>query len=183
MIFIDADASTAIANFDFDHLTPHERTRMGLARSFQLPRPFGSMTVADNLKVPMLYAGRGGETSALQLLEQIGLADKRDKLPSELTQIELRKLELARAMAANPRLLIADEAMAGLSHTEVDELLALLLRLSDEGVAIIMIEHIMRAVMAFSQRIACFVAGQKVADGDPQEVIRHPEVLKAYLGE
>ena len=166
-----------------EHLTPHERTRMGLARSFQLPRPFGSMTVADNLKVPMLYAGRGGETSALQLLEQIGLADKRDKLPSELTQIELRKLELARAMAANPRLLIADEAMAGLSHTEVDELLALLLRLSDEGVAIIMIEHIMRAVMAFSQRIACFVAGQKVADGDPQEVIRHPEVLKAYLGE
>ncbi len=166
-----------------EQLTPHERTRMGLARSFQLPRPFGSMTVAENLAVPMLYAGRGGETTAMRLLEQIGLADKSDKLPRELTQIELRKLELARAMAANPRLLIADEAMAGLSHTEVDELLALLLRLSEQGVAIIMIEHIMRAVMAFSQRIACFVAGQKVADGDPQEVIRHPEVLKAYLGE
>jgi len=166
-----------------EHLPPHQRTRMGLARSFQLPRPFGSMSVAENLKVPMLYAGRGNASSAAEMLEQIGLADKADKKPGELTQIELRKLELARAMAANPRLLIADEAMAGLSHTEVDELLALLLRLSEQGVAIIMIEHIMRAVMAFSQRIACFVAGQKVADGDPQEVIRHPEVLRAYLGE
>ncbi|MDR3525523.1 MAG: ABC transporter ATP-binding protein [Acetobacteraceae bacterium] len=178
--------STGTVSLDrrrIEHLAPHQRTRMGLARSFQLPRPFGSMSVADNLKVPMLYAGRGGEAGAMQLLEQIGLADKSDKLPRELTQIELRKLELARAMAANPRLLIADEAMAGLSHTEVDELLALLLRLSDQGVAIIMIEHIMRAVMAFSQRIACFVAGQKVADGDPQDVIRHPEVLRAYLGE
>ena len=166
-----------------EHLPPHQRTRMGLARSFQLPRPFGSMSVAENLKVPMLYAGRGNASSAAEMLEQIGLADKADKKPGELTQIELRKLELARAMAANPRLLIADEAMAGLSHTEVDELLALLLRLSEQGVAIIMIEHIMRAVMAVSQRIACFVAGQKVADGDPQEVIRHPEVLRAYLGE
>jgi branched-chain amino acid transport system ATP-binding protein len=119
----------------------------------------------------------------MELLGRLGLADKSHKLPRELTQIELRKLELARAMAANPRLLIADEAMAGLSHTEVDELLVMLLQLSDQGVAIIMIEHIMRAVMAFSQRLVCFVAGQKVADGDPQDVVRNPEVLKAYLGE
>jgi branched-chain amino acid transport system ATP-binding protein len=170
-------------NTRIDGMQPHLRTRMGLARSFQLPRPFGKLTVAENLKVPMLYAGRGGERGVMELLGRLGLADKAHKLPRELTQIELRKLELARAMAANPRLLIADEAMAGLSHTEVDELLVMLVQLSEQGVAIIMIEHIMRAVMAFSQRLVCFVAGQKVADGDPQDVVRNPEVLKAYLGE
>ena len=175
--------SVVLDNTRIDGMQPHLRTRMGLARSFQLPRPFGKLTVAENLKVPMLYAGRGGERGVMELLGRLGLADKADKLPRELTQIELRKLELARAMAANPRLLIADEAMAGLSHTEVDELLVMLLQLSEQGVAIIMIEHIMRAVMAFSQRLVCFVAGQKVADGDPQAVVKNPEVLKAYLGE
>ena len=178
-----SSGSVVLDNTRIDGMQPHLRTRMGLARSFQLPRPFGKLTVADNLKVPMLYAGRDGERGVMELLGRLGLADKANKLPRELTQIELRKLELARAMAANPRLLIADEAMAGLSHTEVDELLVMLLQLSDQGVAIIMIEHIMRAVMAFSQRLVCFVAGQKVADGDPQAVVKNPEVLKAYLGE
>ena len=95
----------------------------------------------------------------------------------------MRKLELARAMAAEPRLLIADEAMAGLSHQEVDDILALLLALNDRGVTIIMIEHIMRAVMGFSQRLVVLVAGRKIADGNPEEVIRNPEVERAYLGE
>ena len=95
----------------------------------------------------------------------------------------MRKLELARAMATEPQLLIADEAMAGLSHTEVDEIIALLIRLNEQGVTVIMIEHIMRAVMAFSQRLAVLVAGRKIADGPPQEVVRNPDVVKAYLGE
>ena len=89
----------------------------------------------------------------------------------------MRKLELARAMAAEPKLLIADEAMAGLSHAEVDDILALLLRMNADGVTIVMIEHIMRAVMQFSQRLVVFVAGRKIADGDPQDVIRNPEVV------
>ncbi len=95
----------------------------------------------------------------------------------------MRKLELARAMAAEPRLLIADEAMAGLSHREVDEILALLMRLNAQGVTVIMIEHIMRAVMQFSQRLVVLVAGRKIADGSPDQVIREPEVERAYLGE
>jgi branched-chain amino acid transport system ATP-binding protein len=95
----------------------------------------------------------------------------------------MRKLELARAMAAEPKLLIADEAMAGLSQAEVDDILALLRRLNDAGITIILIEHIMRAVMSFSDRLVVLVAGRKIADGMPDEVMRNPEVVKAYLGE
>jgi branched-chain amino acid transport system ATP-binding protein len=173
-----------------DGLAPHQRTRLGLARSFQLPRPFHGLTVAENLRVPLMFAHprRPDEATTrariAELLGQVGLAAKADRRPRELTQIEMRKLELARAMAAGPRLLIADEAMAGLSHHEVDEILALLTRLNEEqGITIIMIEHIMRAVMAFSQRLVCLVAGRKVADGYPEEVVRNPEVERAYLGE
>jgi branched-chain amino acid transport system ATP-binding protein len=95
----------------------------------------------------------------------------------------MRKLELARAVAADPKLLIADEAMAGLSHSEVEEILALLIRLNESGITIIMIEHIMSAVMKFSQRLVVLVTGKKIADGKPETVVRDPEVVRAYIGE
>jgi branched-chain amino acid transport system ATP-binding protein len=95
----------------------------------------------------------------------------------------MRKLELARAMAAEPKLLIADEAMAGLSHSEIEEILALLKRLNESGITIIMIEHIMSAVMKFSQRLVVLVTGKKIADGKPEAVVRDPEVVRAYIGE
>lgn len=173
-----------------DRLAAHQRTRLGLARSFQLPRPFLSLTVGENLRIPIEYVvharGQGRidvEARCTELLEMVGLAGRAGELPAGLTQVEMRKLELARAMAAEPKLLIADEAMAGLSHQEVDDILALLLHLNDQGVTIVMIEHIMRAVMHFSQRLVVLVAGRKIADGDPAEVIRNPEVERAYLGE
>jgi branched-chain amino acid transport system ATP-binding protein len=171
-------------------LSAHERTRLGVARSFQLPRPFPTLTLAENIRVPILYAadaklGRVAvdpRQRCEELLAMVGLLPKADRKPADLTQIEMRKLELARAMASEPRLLIADEAMAGLSHQEVDSILALLMKLNAQGVAIIMIEHIMRAVLAFSERLVVLVAGRKIADGNPQEVIRLPDVVAAYLG-
>ncbi len=183
-------------NFDghlLDGATAHQRTRRGLSRTFQLPRPFASLSVADNLRIPLLYtvAARGGghrsaadlETRCVDLLREVGLDSKAKRLPRELTQVEMRKLELARAMAAEPKLLIADESMAGLTHSEVEEILTLLKRLNEHGVTIILIEHIMRAVMSFSQRLVVLVSGRKIADGDPDTVVRDPEVERAYLGQ
>ena len=171
-------------------LPAHRRTRLGIARSFQLPRPFPTLTLADNVRVPILYAAdvKAGGVAAdprrrcEELLDMVGLLEKAGRKPADLTQIEMRKLELARAMASEPRLLIADEVMAGLSHREVDDILALLMTLNGQGIAIVMIEHIMRAVLAFSQRLVVLVAGRKIADGDPQEVVRQPDVVAAYLG-
>jgi branched-chain amino acid transport system ATP-binding protein len=175
-----------------DGLTAHERTRLGLARSFQLPRPFMSMTVAENIHVPLLYtvAARSGhhvsaaelDERCMELLALVALDGKARHNPRDLTQVEMRKLELARAVAAEPKLLIADEAMAGLSHSEVEDIVKLLIRLNERGITIIMIEHIMRAVMAFSQRLAVLVSGKKIADGAPDDVIKDKDVVGAYLG-
>ena len=176
-----------------DGLPAYQRTRLGLARSFQLPKPFRSLCLVDNLRIPLLYAvnarvgsrlsdGAIGER-CLALLDDVGLADKATRLPRDLTQVEMRKLELARAVASAPRLLFADETMAGLSPSEVEEILVVLVRLNEQGITIVLIEHIMRAVMSFSTRIVVLVAGQKIADGAPQEAIRNPEVERAYLGE
>ncbi len=144
-------------------------------------------SVLENLMVPLAYvggvSGEKAKVQARQLLEDIGLADKAEAASSSLSQVELRKMELARAMAARPQLLISDEAMAGLSGSEVDDVLDILIKLNKQGITIIMIEHIMHAVMRFSERLVCLDAGQIICDGDPQSVVGNPQVQRAYLGD
>ena len=174
---------------DVTRLPAFRRARLGIARSFQIPRPFRTMSVIDNLKIPLEFAAFGRidgadiADEAMLILELIGLADKAHASSAGLTQIEMRKLDLGRAMAAKPSLLVSDEAMAGLSSSEIDEILEVLMKLNATGVAVIMIEHIMRAVMRFSERIAVLDAGEKIAEGGPDEVLGNPRVERAYLGE
>ncbi|MGH7302952.1 MAG: ABC transporter ATP-binding protein [Candidatus Rokuibacteriota bacterium] len=173
---------------DITGMPAHQRTRAGIARTFQIPRPFGSMTVVENLRLTLEYAALDraapdAAAEAMGILRMVGLDAKASVVSSRLTQIEMRKLELARAMAAKPALLISDEAMAGLSSSEVDDLLTILFRLNEAGTTVIMIEHIMRAVMRFSERIAVLDAGEKIAEGTPATIISDKAVERAYLGE
>ena len=169
-------------------LPAHSRTRLGIVRSFQIPRPFRTMTILQNLMIPLEYAARpdsrGGdpETEARDILDLVGFAGRANENSGRLTQVDMRKLELARALAARPQLLISDEAMAGLSRSEVDEILGILFKLNERGVAVIMIEHIMRAVFRFSERVVVLDAGRKIAEGTPAQIVKDPEVERAYLG-
>jgi len=172
---------------DITRLPPYRRTRLGLARSFQIPRPFSSMTVAGNVAVALEYSSHGGAridvaAQTLWTLARLGLGDKADTPASQLTQVDLRKLELARALATRPRLLILDEVMAGLSSSDVDEMLGIVLTLNTGGITVIMIEHIMRAIMRFSQRVLCLDAGRVIAEGTPQQVVEDVNVQRVYLG-
>jgi branched-chain amino acid transport system ATP-binding protein len=175
---------------DITPLPPFMRTRRGIARSFQIPRPFRSMTVVENLMVALDFAAAADDRipaaqrreSAMSILAQTGLAPKALAPATSLSQVELRKMELARAMATHPKLLISDEAMAGLSASEVDEVLALLMSLAHRDITIIMIEHIMQAVVRFSERIMCLDAGRIIAIGKPSDVMADKRVQEAYLG-
>jgi len=186
---VNDEGSIEFEGRDITRLPPHQRARLGLARTFQIPKPFRSMSVLENLRVPLEYAAwsraehRRVTEEAMEMLELTGLKHRAGASSGSLTQVDMRKLELARALAAKPRLLVSDEAMAGLSRSEVDEILETLFALNRRGVAVIMIEHVMRAVMKFSERVAVLVAGRKIADGDPQAIAADPNVIKAYLGE
>jgi branched-chain amino acid transport system ATP-binding protein len=184
------DAGTiTFAGEDVSKLPAYQRTRRGIARSFQIPRPFSSMTVLENLVVPLEFVAHRHSlhradtaAEAMDILTTMGLADKARAPSNTLSQVELRKLELARAMAARPRLLISDEAMAGLASNEVGEVLDILFRLNESGITIVMIEHIMQAVMRFSQRVVCLDAGKIICEGAPDAIVADPEVQRAYLG-
>ena len=169
-------------------LQPPAIARLGLARTFQIAQPFRTMTVRQNVAVPALFRGdpAPGVAAALReadaVLEIVGLGPKRDLPARALTTPDLRRLELAKALALRPRLMLLDEVMAGLTPTEVDTAMEMLRRVNARGIALLVIEHVLRAVMGLSHRVVVLHHGRKIAEGAPAQVTAAPEVIRAYLG-
>jgi branched-chain amino acid transport system ATP-binding protein len=158
----------------------------GLARTFQIVKPFASRTVLYNVMVGAFATTdktSEAERRALEVLGHLHMEDKKDQRAGNLTIADRKRLEIARALATRPKLLLLDEVMAGLRPTEVDEMVAIIKRLRDGGMTIFVIEHIMRAIMALSDKIAVLHFGTKIAEGSPREVAHDERVIKAYLGD
>jgi branched-chain amino acid transport system ATP-binding protein len=167
---------------DISSWPAHRRARGGIARTFQIPRPFAGLSVTENLQVPLDYVAARRAGREQELLALVGLEARAHDPAEQLTQLELRRLELARALATEPRLLIVDEVMAGLSEVEINDVLEILSRLNERGVTVLMIEHIMHAIMRFSRRLICMETGRIIADGTPAEIGSDPEVRRVYFG-
>ena len=168
------------------HQRPWDLCRKGLARTFQIVKPFSSRTVLYNVTVGA-FATTGkraeAERRALKVLRHLHMEDIRNVRAGNLTIAYLKRLEIARALATQPKILLLDEVMAGLRPTEVDEMVKIIKELRESGVTIFVIEHIMRAIMAVSDRVAVLHFGTKIAEGTPKEVASDERVIKAYLGE
>jgi branched-chain amino acid transport system ATP-binding protein len=167
-------------------LRPHDICAHGLARTFQVARPFGKMTVLANVMTGALLRNRRLEAAREQACEAIafvGLSARQNMLACDLTTIDQRRLELARALATQPRLLLLDEVMAGLNPAEINQAVTLIGKLSQRGLTIVIVEHVMRAIMAVADHIVVLDHGQKIAEGSPKEVIANKEVVRAYLGD
>jgi len=166
----------------------HEISGLGISRTFQIPKPMRRMTTLENVMVGAIFGrgkNRGGEAArakALEVIKSAGLADRASLLSSGLTPSECRRLEIARAMATDPKLLILDEVMAGLSTGESEEMMALIRRLRESGITIMMIEHVMRIVVRLCDRIVVIGSGQKICEGKPSQVMADENVVTAYLG-
>ena len=166
-------------------LRPHDICAHGLARTFQVARPFGGMTVLANVMTGAFLRDRSADVarkSAREAIEFVGLSAKEHSAARDLTTIDQRRLEMARALATQPRVLLLDEVMAGLNPSEIDQAVALVGKLSKRGLTIVIVEHVMRAIMAVARHIVVLDHGQKIAEGSPKEIVENPEVIRAYLG-
>jgi branched-chain amino acid transport system ATP-binding protein len=179
--------SVRLRGDDITGWAPHRVCAAGIARTFQLVRPFSGLSALDNVLVGRLY-GRAGQgrraamAEAERLLALVGLDGKAERLASALTLIDRKRLELARALATEPHLLLLDELMAGLNPTETETAMALICRLQREGVTILMVEHIVWALMELAGRLIVLSAGEKIAEGPPATIAADPAVIDVYLG-
>ena len=170
-----------------DKLAPHVRSHLGIARTHQIPKPFETMTVRDNVAVACMF-GRvsqdlaSGRAHAEEYLDVVGLTARADAFPREVNLHQRQLLELARALATQPTLLLLDEVLAGLNPAELDEALAVLRRIHERGATIVLVEHLMRVVTGLATRIVVLDRGAKLADGAPGDVMSDPAVRRAYLG-
>jgi len=181
-----ADAGSILAyGHELVGLRPYDVCALGLARTFQVARPFGQMSVLANVMTGAFLRNKKSQVArerAAEAIEFVGLSAKENVLARDLTTIDQRRLEMARALATEPRLLLLDEVMAGLNPTEIDQAVALVGQLAKRGLTIVIVEHVMRAIMAVARHIVVLDHGQKIAEGTPTEIVANPDVIRAYLG-
>jgi branched-chain amino acid transport system ATP-binding protein len=166
-------------------LRPHAVARRGIVRTFQVVKPFAGLTALENVTLAAFLrhrARRDAEARALEALERMGLAGKAQTLASQLTLIEQKRLEMARALATGPRLVLLDEPMGGLNATEVDLASDIVVRLRASGLTVVLVEHVMKAIMRISDRVVVIHHGEKIAEGPPARVVEDPAVIAAYFG-
>jgi branched-chain amino acid transport system ATP-binding protein len=168
------------------NLAPHRISHLGIARTFQIPQPFVNLTALQNVAVAARFAGgldkTTAESEAVKILDIVGLSDKKDVLAKDLLVVTLKRLELARALAAKPTLLLLDEVAAGLTDTEIPQLLDVLKKVHDMGITVMLIEHVMKVMMAAVDRIITMHEGMKIAEGTPKEIMEDKKVIQAYFG-
>jgi branched-chain amino acid transport system ATP-binding protein len=185
-VFPPTSGTIAFAGETINGKKPWDLCKSGLARTFQIVKPFASKSVLYNVTVGSFITTNNravAEDKALQILKNLNFADKKDIQAGNLTIADRKRLEIARALATEPKLLLLDEVMAGLRPSEVDEMVAIIKHLRDSGITIFVIEHIMRAIMALSDRIVVIQFGKKIAEGTPTQIATDENVIKAYLGD